>query len=87
MNKKLPNLNKDHQVESNSPYSPEKCATSNQAEGGNTQQPKSAGQVGRHKQGIQSLTSEQVKHKLYVQPLMKFFHDCIDFERTIEIDK
>ena len=28
-----------------------------------------------------------MKHKLYVQPLMKFFHDCIDFERTIEIDK
>ena len=42
---------------------------------------------GGHRRGIQSMTSEQVKHKLYVQPLMKFFHDCIDFERTIEIDK
>ena len=23
----------------------------------------------------------------YVEPLMKFFHDCIDFERTMEIDR
>lgn len=28
-----------------------------------------------------------MKHKLYVQPLMKFFNECIDFERTMEIDK
>ena len=33
------------------------------------------------------MTREQVKHKLYFQPLMKFFHDCIDMERTIEITK
>lgn len=33
------------------------------------------------------MTSDQVKHKLYVQPLMKFFHDCIDFERSVEINK
>ena len=37
--------------------------------------------------GISGMTAEQAKHKLYVQPLMKFFHDCIDFERTVEIDK
>ena len=24
---------------------------------------------------------------MYVQPLMRFFHDCIDFERTLEINK
>lgn len=33
------------------------------------------------------MTSDEMKHKLYVQPLMKFFHDCIDFERTMEINK
>lgn len=37
--------------------------------------------------GPQQKAQEHVKHKLYVQPLMKFFHDCIDFERTIEISK
>jgi hypothetical protein len=34
-----------------------------------------------------ALTSDEMKHKLYVQPLMRFFHDCIDFERTMEINK
>jgi hypothetical protein len=33
------------------------------------------------------MTSDEMKHKLYVQPLMRFFHDCIDFERTMEINK
>ena len=76
MNKKLPNLNKD-------------CpATATPPNEFNESQFTSANQVSeQRRQGIQSLTSEQVKHKLYVQPLMKFFHDCIDFERTIEIDK
>ena len=39
------------------------------------------------RENVHSMTSEQVKHKLYVQPLMRFFHDCIDFERTLEINK
>ena len=33
------------------------------------------------------MTSSEMKHKLYVQPLMRFFHDSIDFERTMEINK
>jgi hypothetical protein len=33
------------------------------------------------------MTSDEMKHKLYVQPLMRFFHDSIDFERTMEINK
>ena len=41
----------------------------------------------KNKRNVHNLTSEQMKHKLYVQPLMKFFHECIDFERTMEINK
>lgn len=33
------------------------------------------------------MSNDEMKHKLYVQPLMRFFHDCIDFERTMEINK
>jgi hypothetical protein len=36
---------------------------------------------------MKGMTSDEMKHKLYVQPLMRFFHDCIDFERTMEINK
>ena len=41
----------------------------------------------KNKKNLQNMTSEQMKHKLYVQPLMKFFNECIDFERTMEINK
>ena len=29
----------------------------------------------------------QVNHAAYIEPLMKFFHDSIDFERVMEINK
>ena len=32
-------------------------------------------------------TGLQVSHASYVEPLMKFFHDSIDFERVMEINK
>ena len=43
--------------------------------------------IDRKMNNQQIKNSEQIKHRLYIQPLMKFFHDCIDFERTIEINK
>jgi len=29
----------------------------------------------------------QKPHAAYIEPLMKFFHDSIDFERVLEINK
>lgn len=36
---------------------------------------------------IRKNTSLQRSHVPYVEPLMKFFHDSIDFERVMEINK
>ena len=32
-------------------------------------------------------TGLQANHAAYIEPLMKFFHDSIDFERVMEINK
>lgn len=33
------------------------------------------------------VTGLQKNHVAYIEPLMKFFHDSIDFERVMEINK